>query len=72
MALVELGKFYNNVEAAIVQSRLEADGVDSVLFDTGMTGQSGFAIPVRLMVDKDDLARARRILSEISDRDGSG
>jgi hypothetical protein len=29
-----------------------------------MSLQSGFAIPVRLMVDEDDLERALRILSE--------
>jgi hypothetical protein len=65
VALVELGKFYNSLEAGVAQSRLEADGIESVMFDTGMTLQGvGFAIPVRLMVDEDDLIRARRILSE--------
>ena len=64
MALVELAKFYNSFEGAIAQSRLEADGIEAFLFDTAMTGQSGFAIPVRLMIDEDDLARARRVLAE--------
>lgn len=65
MALVELARFYNSIEAGIVQGRLEADGVDSVLFDVGMTLMGvGFAIPVRLMVDADDATRARRLLAE--------
>ena len=62
MALVELAKFYGSFGGAIAQSRLEADGIEAFLFDTAMTGQSGFAIPVRLMVDEDDLARARSCL----------
>jgi hypothetical protein len=30
----------------------------------GMSLQSGFAVPVRLMVDEDDLPRALRLLAE--------
>ncbi|HEX4738023.1 MAG TPA: DUF2007 domain-containing protein [Allosphingosinicella sp.] len=72
MALVELAKFYDSLSAGVAQSRLEADGIESFLFDMGMTLQAvGFAIPVRLMVDEDDLNRARRILSETSDTGGS-
>jgi hypothetical protein len=42
---------------------LSDEGIDSFIFDLGMTLQSGFAVPVRLMVDEDDLARALRVLS---------
>jgi hypothetical protein len=65
MALVELAKFYNGFEAGIVRGRLQADGIDSVLFDTQMNwGGLDGAVPVRLMVDEDELAAARRILAE--------
>jgi hypothetical protein len=64
MALVELAKFYDSLSAGAARGRLEADGVEALLFDLGMTLQGvGFAIPVRLMVDEEDLPRARRILA---------
>jgi len=60
MALVELAKFYNSLEAGAAQSRLDADGIESFLFDMNMSweGMSGI-IPIRLMVDEDDFARGR-------------
>jgi hypothetical protein len=65
MALVEAAKFYDSLSAGAAQSRLEAEGIGSFLFDVGMTHQGmGFAIPVRLMVDEEDLGRAQRILAE--------
>ena len=65
MALVELARFYDSFGAGAAQSRLSAEGIDSHIFDMGMTLQAvGFAIPVRLMVDEDDLARAERCLAE--------
>jgi hypothetical protein len=72
MALVELAKYYNSFEAGAARSRLEADDIDCFLFDMNMSweGMSGI-IPIRLMVDEDDLARARRILSEATGREGS-
>lgn len=65
MALVELAKFYNGFEAGIVRGRLEAEGIESYLFDfdTALEGV-GFVIPVLLMVLDDDLDEARRILTE--------
>jgi Putative prokaryotic signal transducing protein len=63
MALVELAKFYNVFEASLVKGRLDAEDVASVLFDTEMNwGGLDGVVPVRLMVDEDDLAAARRIL----------
>jgi hypothetical protein len=63
MALVEAAKFYDSLAAGAAQSRLTEEGIDSYIFDMGMTLQGvGFAIPVRLMVDEDDLARASRLL----------
>ena len=61
--LVELAKYYNSLEAGVVRSRLEADGVTCVLFDVEMNwGGLDGVVPIRLMVDDSDLAEARRIL----------
>ena len=72
MALVEAARFYTSLEAAIAQSRLTAEGVETILFDTEMNwGGLDGVVPVRMMVDDDDLCRARRILSEVPNRAGS-
>jgi putative signal transducing protein len=64
MALVELAKFYNGFEAGLARGRLEAEGIESHLFDfNAATEGIGFLVPVRLMVDEDDLDAARTILS---------
>ena len=65
MALVEAARFYDSLAAGAAQSRLSDEGIDSFIFDMGMTLQGvGFAIPVRLMVDEDDLAKAEHLLAE--------
>ncbi len=65
MALVEVGKFYDSLAAGAAQSFLSQEGIDSFIFDMGMTLQAvGFAVPVRLMVDEDDLETAERLLAE--------
>ena len=66
MALVEAGSFYNGVEAAIAQSRLSADGIDSFIFDAEMNWGGGLhnVVPVRLMVEEEDEGLARQILAE--------
>jgi hypothetical protein len=65
MALVELAKYYNVFEASLVKGRLEAADVASILFDTEMNwGGLDGVVPVRLMVDEDDLAFARRVLAD--------
>ncbi len=65
MALVEAARFYDSLAAGAAQSRLSDEGVDSYIFDMGMTLQGvGFAIPVRLMVDEDDLPTAERLLAK--------
>ncbi len=63
MALVEAAIFYNSFEAGIARSRLEAEGIPAILFDfnSSMEGAS-FLIPIRLMVDDEDLEEARRLL----------
>jgi hypothetical protein len=64
MALVEAARFYNPFEASIAQSRLSDEGLDSFIFDREMNwGGLDGVVPVRLMVDEDDLIAARRTLS---------
>jgi len=67
MPLVELGRYTNAMEAAIVQGRLEADGVDSVVFDGGMNiaDSSGWLVPVRVMVLDEDLDAAQSSIAAI-------
>lgn len=64
MALVELGRF-NRFEAHIVVGRLESEGIAAISFDSEMSLSEGSAllIPVRVMVDPDDLDAARQIVA---------
>ena len=63
MALVELGRFDRN-HANIIVGRLESEGVPAIAFDAGSSVADGswLLIPVRVMVDGDDLPLARRLL----------
>lgn len=63
MALVELGRF-NRQEAFIVQGRLEDEDIPSFVFDAGSSIADGsyLLIPVRVMVDDEDLDAARAIV----------
>ena len=63
MALVELGRYARN-EAIILVGRLESEGIEAVAFDGGASIADGsyLLIPVRVMVDEDDLSAARDIL----------
>ena len=62
--LVELAKYPNAMEAAMVKGMLESEGIDSVLFDHGMNiaDSSGWLVPVRVMVLDVDLEAARALL----------
>lgn len=62
MALVELGRF-DYFEAQLLVSRLEADGIMAFVFDSGASIADGsrFLIPVRVMVDDDDLESAASV-----------
>lgn len=70
MALVELGRF-NRIEAHVVQGALDAAGIPAISFDSEMSlGEgSAFLIPVRVMVDADDLPTARAVLAEATGTD---
>lgn len=61
--LAELGR-YDRMEAHIIIGRLEAEGIPAVCFDGEMSLGDGSAllIPVRVIIDTDDLAEARRIV----------
>jgi hypothetical protein len=63
MSLVELGRFDRNL-ANILVGRLEAEGIPAVAFDGGASIADGswLLIPVRVMVDQDDLSSARAVL----------
>jgi hypothetical protein len=64
MALVEAARFYNSFEAGLARSRLAEDGIDSVLFDTEMSWEGmGGIIPIRLMVDENEVEAARQVLA---------
>ena len=62
MALVELGRYDRNL-ANILVSRLEADGIPALAFYGGASIADGswLLIPVRVMVDEDDLAAAQAV-----------
>lgn len=64
MALTELGRFDRN-EAHIIVGRLEAEGIPAIAFDAGSNIADGswLLIPVRVMVDTDDLDAARRAIA---------
>ncbi len=65
MALVELGRF-PRVEAQIIVGRLESEGLPAIAFDseTSFAEGSWLLIPVRVMVDEDDLDAARALLAD--------
>lgn len=64
VALAELGRFSKN-EANILIGALDAQGIGAVAFDEGASIADGsqFFIPVRVMVDTDDLADAQAIVA---------
>jgi len=63
MALAELGRF-PRVEAQIIVGRLESEGVPAIAFDgeASIGDGSWLLIPVRVMVDEDDIGAARAIV----------
>ena len=62
--LVEAARFGNSFEAGLARSKLESEGIGSVLFDTEMSWEGlGGLIPIRLMVLDEDLADAQQLLA---------
>lgn len=64
MSLVELGRYDRNL-ANIIVGRLDSEGIDAIAFDGGASIADGsyLLIPVRVMVDDDDLAAAQVIVA---------
>lgn len=64
MSLAELGRF-DRMEAHIIVGRLESEGIPAIAFDgeTSIGDGSWLLIPVRVMVDEDDLAEAKAIIA---------
>ena len=61
--LVELARFATRVEADLARLRLEAEGIDAVLFGADMSGLGfGSMMPARLMVLDEDRDRAEAVL----------
>lgn len=66
MSLVELARYPDAALAHILRGRLEAAGIHTVCFDTGMNAAEGvpMLIGVRLMVLPEDVAEARAVLAD--------
>jgi hypothetical protein len=64
MALAELGRFSRN-EAHILIGRLESESIPAIAFDgeSSIGDGSYLFIAVRVMVDADDLATAKAIVT---------
>ena len=63
--LVEIARYPTRVEADLARLRLEAEGVEVVLFGAEMSGLGfGSMLPVRLMVLDEDRERAEALLRE--------
>ncbi|MGC6400003.1 putative signal transducing protein [Sphingomonas sp. FW199] len=65
MALAELGRF-DRVEAHLIVGMLESHGIGAVAFDgdSSIADGSFLLIPVRVMVDDDDLDAARALMND--------
>ncbi|MDB5698592.1 MAG: putative prokaryotic signal transducing protein [Alphaproteobacteria bacterium] len=63
MALVELHRFYSQIEAELAASWLESEGIETMLFDAS-TLYAAVATGYRLMVDEADKQAALRLLAE--------
>lgn len=62
--LVEAARYDSRVEGDLARLYLESEGVDAVLFDTGVNSfYGGLFMPVRLMVLDEDLGEAQRLLA---------
>ena len=62
--LVELGRYDRNL-ANIIVARLANEGIPALAFDNGTSIAEGswLLIPVRVMVDEDDLKIAQQVLN---------
>jgi len=64
VALVQVARLDSRMAAEIVRGRLQSEGIPAMLFDDGLASLGiGSLTPVRLMVDEEDEAQARDLLS---------
>ena len=65
MALVEIDTLFDGVEAQIMRGRLQAAGIDAVLFDGAIASLIGPGLSgVRLLVEEGDEDAARALLAD--------
>jgi hypothetical protein len=63
MSLVTLETVFSPMEAEVIRTRLEAGGIEAVLFDAGIASLIGPGLSgVRVMVLDEDEAAARALL----------
>jgi hypothetical protein len=63
MALVEVARLADRGAAAVLLSRLRADGIESLLFDDGLASAIGGLLSgIRVMVREEDATSARRLI----------
>ena len=60
----ELIKTSNPVRMSYLRAVLKDAGIESAIFDAGAGTLWGTAITARLMVDEDDLAQAKRVITD--------
>jgi hypothetical protein len=63
MSLVELQRFYSQVDAELARLRLEAAGIQSVIFDAS-AHFAGAITGVRLMVLEEEKEEAEQLLEQ--------
>ena len=63
--MIEVARFFTQVEADLARLLLDSHGIDSFLLDTQMSNFfGGVMTPVRLLVLEDDAREAGAILAE--------
>ena len=63
--MIEVGRYFTQVEADLARLLLDSHGIDSFLLDTQMSNFFGGVLtPVRLRVLEEDLREASAILAE--------
>lgn len=72
-SLIVLETFYNRIEAHIVKTKLESEGIDSTLHDDTMMSvlplQDEIFGGVKLLVREEDFEKALEILQSVSEID---
>lgn len=66
MDLVEVDRVFDSVGAEIVRGFLQSEGIDAVLFDSGLASLLGGISGVRVMVAPEDAAAARALLASLA------